>query len=475
MGNQPMLFSNSSKQNSGFGLQPSDGWLVILGFVLLTSALLVLRQGRILNYGFPAGAFLVGIYLYRKYPVLYFSFTMWVWFLCCLVRRIVDLQAGWTNPSPILLAPSLVSFVSILGICQNLPQIIRDGGFPFLLCGASIVYSFFIGMVSQSPVATIINFLGWFTPISLGLHLFAHWRDYPLFQKNISRTFLWGTLVVGIYGLVQYFFAPEWDTFWMENTYRELGLDSIGKPEPFEIRVFSTLNAPQALGAMLMPGLLLLFTSKSMFRAPAGISGFLSFLLSSARSAWVSWSVGLLAYASSLTIKLQFRLILSFLIGILVLSPLVAIEPFASAITPRVESLFDVKGDGSVQGRAETFNRLLDGALVSFVGKGVGQDGGAGNDQGILVLLFSLGWIGLIPYLIGIALAFLGAIQNPAMKADAFSSSALAIALGSFSQVTTNVATSGILGAMFWTFLGIGMAATKYHKNQLKKILHQSQ
>lgn len=358
---------------------------------------------------------------------------MWIWFLCSLIRRIVDLQAGWTNPSPVLLAPSLISFVSIIGVCQNLPNIIRDGGFPLLLCGASVTYSFFIGMASQSPTTTIINLLGWFTPILLGLHLFIHWRDYPLFQKNISKTFLWGTLVVGIYGMAQYFFAPEWDKFWMENTYRELGLDSIGKPEPFKIRVFSTLNAPQALGAMLMPGLLLLFNSKSAFQLPAAISGFLSFLLSSARSAWVSWIVGLLTYASFLTLRLQFRLILSFLIAILVLTPLIMIEPFSSAITPRLESLTNVKADGSVQGRAETFNRLIDDALVSFVGKGVGQDGGAGNDQGILILLFSLGWIGLIPYLTGIALAFLDIVQNPAMKTDTFSSSALAIALGSFS------------------------------------------
>lgn len=469
-----MLSSSRSKQNSNFGLQPSDGWLVILGFVLLTCGLLAFHQGRVLNYGFPGGAFLVGVYLHRKYPVLYFSFTMWIWFLCCLVRRIVDLQAGWTNPSPVLLAPLLVSFVSIIGISKNLPNIVRDGGFPLLLCGASIIYSFFTGIISQPPAPTIVNFLSWFAPILLGLHLFIHWRDYPLFQKNISRTFLWGTLVVGIYGVVQYLTAPEWDRFWMENTFRELGLNSIGRPEPFEIRVFSTLNAPQALGGMLMPGLLLLFTGKSVFQAPSAISGFLSFLLSSARSAWVSWIVGLLTYASFLTLRLQVRLVLSFLVAILVVAPLITIEPFSSAITPRLESLTNVKADGSVLGRAETFNRLIDEALGSFVGKGVGQDGGAGNDQGILILLFSLGWIGLIPYLIGIALAFLGAIKNPAMKTDTFSSSAFAIALGSFSQVTANLATSGIIGAMFWSFLGIGMAATRYHQHRLNTNFHQS-
>jgi hypothetical protein len=64
-----MLSSSRSKQNSNLGLQPSDGWLVILGFILLICRLLTLCLGRILNYGFPGSAFLVGIYLYQKYPI----------------------------------------------------------------------------------------------------------------------------------------------------------------------------------------------------------------------------------------------------------------------------------------------------------------------------------------------------------------------------------------------------------------------
>ena len=467
-----MFLSNRSKQTLNFGLQPADAWLWILGFASLTAVCLLLRLGQVVNYGFPAGAFLVSIYLYRKYPILYFSFALWIWFLCSLVRRMADFQSSWTNPSPILLAPLLVSFVSIIGLSQNFLKLTRNGGLPFILCAVSVIYGLFIGLINKALVPTVTASLGWFTPILLGLHLFLHWRDYPLFQKNICRTFIWGTFIVGSYGIYQYWVAPEWDKLWMTNVIKELGFNTIGNPEPLEIRVFSTLHGPQALGGMLMPGLILLLTNKSSLQVPATVSGYLSLLLSSARSAWVSWFVALLTYASSLTLRLRFRLILSFLIGILFLVPLITIEPFSTAITPRLETLSDVKEDGSVQDRAGTFNGFLDQALFSVVGEGLG-DSAIGNDLGILVLFLSLGWIGSIPYLIGMLLAFVGLFQNPFIKSDAFASAALAISLGSFSQITTNVATSGIIGVTVWVFLGVGMAATKYHKNQNNRILHQ--
>jgi len=252
----------------------------------------------------------------------------------------------------------------------------------------------------------------------------------------------------------------------MTNVIQELGFNTIGNPEPLEIRVFSTLHGPQALGGMLVPGLILLLTSKSSLKIPATISGYLSLLLSSARSAWVSWLVGLLTYASSLTLRLRFRLILSFLIGLLFLVPLITIEPFSSAITPRLETLTNAKEDGSVQDRAATFNGFLDQALFSVIGEGLGDNQAIGNDLGILVLLLSLGWIGSILYLIGILFAFISLFQNPFIKTDAFASSALAISVSSFSQITTNVATAGIIGVTLWVFLGIGMAATKYRNNQ---------
>jgi hypothetical protein len=464
--NSTMLLSDRSKQALSFGLKPADAWLVILGFVLFTAACLLLRFGQLVNYGFPAGAFLVAAYLYRKYPVLYFSFALWMWFLCSWVRRLVDFQIGWVNPSPVLLTPLLVAFIAILGLCINLPKIIKQGGVPFLLSAASVIYGFGIGILSLPANTVILNFLGWFTPILLGLHLYIHWQRFPEFKKTIYTTFLWGTFVVGVYGVIQYFVAPEWDKVWLNNMIYQLGIVTFGNPEPLEIRVFSTMHSPQALGGMLMPGLLLLLTNKSKFKFLAMLAGYLSFLLSSARSAWLSWLVGLLSYAGFLKLKFQLRLILSLLIATLLLMPLITIEPFSTAISPRLETLSNVKEDNSFQDRVSMFNLLLSRALTSVVGDGLGGAADIGNDNGLLTLLFSLGWIGSVPYLVGVISAFIRLVKSSSISTDLFVGSCLAIALGSFSQITMNVVTSGFIAVTLWVFLGAGMASVKYQNSQ---------
>jgi hypothetical protein len=335
-----------------------------------------------------------------------------------------------------------------------------------LLSAASVIYGFGIGILSLPANTVILNFLGWFTPILLGLHLYIHWQRFPEFKKTIYTTFLWGTFVVGVYGVIQYFVAPEWDKVWLNNMIYQLGIVTFGNPEPLEIRVFSTMHSPQALGGMLMPGLLLLLTNKSKFKFLAMLAGYLSFLLSSARSAWLSWLVGLLSYAGFLKLKFQLRLILSLLIATLLLMPLITIEPFSTAISPRLETLSNVKEDNSFQDRVSMFNLLLSRALTSVVGDGLGGAADIGNDNGFLTLLFSLGWIGSVPYLVGVLSAFIRLVKSSSISTDLFVGSCLAIALGSFSQITMNVVTSGFIAVTLWVFLGAGMASVKYQNSQ---------
>ena len=40
-------------------------------------------------------------------------------------------------------------------------------------------------------------------------------RDYPEYRDVLLSTFMWGMLVMGLYGVVQYFVMPQWDVLWM--------------------------------------------------------------------------------------------------------------------------------------------------------------------------------------------------------------------------------------------------------------------
>jgi hypothetical protein len=444
------------------------GWLAIFALVGLSALCLVAHVGGVLRLLFPAGTFVVGGWLYWRYPLLYVGFTWWIWFLSPWVRRVVDQQGGWVDPSPILLAPLLVTLITLVTLLRWLPKSLKQGGLPFLLCILAVIYGGLVGLIQNSPTSAILNCLGWIAPVLFGFHLFMFWRHYPDYRQNLQRVFLWGTLLMGGYGVAQYLIAPEWDRFWMVNA----GLSSIGTPEPLGIRVFSTMNAPQPFAGVLMAGLLLLFCDRASLRFAAGGVGYLAFLLSSARSAWLSWLLALLSFLPSLKASLQMRLIGSLFVLAIVVIPLINLEPFSTVIAPRLQSLSNVEADGSYNARSNGYNQLLGEILVNPIGEGFGATTESGEigarDSGILALFLSLGWFGGIPYLAGMGLIFFRLFQGTESRFDVFAGASRAIALGAFSQIGLNVATAGAIGMVLWSFLGIGMAANQFYQQRDK-------
>ncbi|NBD17575.1 MAG: hypothetical protein GVY04_16000 [Cyanobacteria bacterium] len=196
--------------------QPVAGWIAIFSLILLTAASIVGGAGTILNFAFPAGACAVGLLLYNRYPILYVGFVWWLWFLTPLVRRLADYTSGsFTNPSPILLSPYLVVFISIDTLWKHLPKSRREGTLPFVLIFSSLFYSLAIGLLRNPLQGAVIDFLDWGAPVLFCFYLFVNWRNYPRYRQNLQRVFFWGVLVMGVYGIIQYLILPEWERFWI--------------------------------------------------------------------------------------------------------------------------------------------------------------------------------------------------------------------------------------------------------------------
>jgi len=448
-------------------LQPTQAWMAILGFAFFSEICLLAHAGSLLRLFFPAGAFVVGIFLYFRYPILYLGFNWWIAFLSPWVRRLIDNQSGWVDPSPVLLAPVLVMLLTLITFVRHFPTSYRQGGLPFVLSGMAVVYGFLVGLIKNPPASAFLASLGWLLPITFGFHLFVNWQEYRSYRQNIQRTFLWCVLLTGTYGVYQFITAPAWDRYWMLNA----AIDSIGFPEPFQIRVFSTMNAPGAFAVVLMAGLLLLLSNQGVWRFPASVAGYLSFLLSQVRSAWLGWFVGLLALIPFLKPRFQMSLIATILILAVAVVPLTTVEPFSEVINSRVQSLSDPKGDVSYNERMAGYTGLFDEALGEFPGRGFGfvisSNSGLGpNDSGILSILFSLGWFATIPYMSGIALLFFSSFQGGETSFDPFVSTARAISLGLFAQIGLGVVTAGLSGNLFWGFAGMAMAGQKYYSYQ---------
>ncbi len=461
----------SSTSSSPSVAQQKQAWMAILGFALFLSLLLLVRAGRLLIPIFPLGAFAIGVFLYFRTPQLYVGFTWWMWFVGPVVRRIVDYQSGYLTPGPWTLTPTLVTLISFASLVRHLPKSYKQGGLPFLLCIGAVFYGFLIGLIQNKTVPTILTFFSWLNPLLLSFHLYVNWREYPNYRQTIQRTFLWGVLVMGIYGMYQYLVAPEWDRFWLIN----ISAGSFGKPEPLGIRVSSTMDAPQTFASAMMAGLIILFSIPGNLRFPAMGVGFLSFLLSSARSAWLSWLGGMMFFVPFLKARLQMNLIISITVAALIILPLATLKPFSTMIAPRIESLTNTQSDTSYQDRSQGYSELLGVALSEFQGKGLGveiKNSSIGvKDSGILSMFFSLGWLGAIPYLGGVILILFNLFQGSEINGDAFASASRAIALGTFLQIILNVVTEGAIGMFFWGFLGIGMAARNYYLYQ--KMLEQ--
>lgn len=476
---QKQLASNITGNNFFFELKPIKAWRAIFWLVLAIAASLIVG-GPIAIVTFPLASLAVGWLLYRRYPLFYCSYTWWIWFVGSAIRRIIDLRCGYFTPGPWSLTPILVTAISILTLLKHLPKAHKQGGLPFVIAGVSCLYGYLISIAtdaSEIDLATVL-LLSWLGPIAFGFHLFVHWRDYPNYRQNIQRTFLWGVVFLGFYGIVQYVFAPPWDVFWLKTSQAEGAATSFGSPEPFGIRVFSSSTSPQDFAVTIGAGLILLFGLRGNQKLLANGLGYLSFLLSLARSGWLSWLFGILVFFNRLKSNLKIRMVIGILITILIILPVATIEPFSTTISERIQTLDDTDSDDSLSGRKEAFNVLFGEALGEFVGGGL-QNPITPNvkikmkssyvigDNGVLVLFFSLGWMGTLPYILSLALLISRIRQVCLQYNDLVLQASYAIIWGLLSQILFKTVTDGTIAVFLWGFIGMGMSARNYYLSQI--------
>lgn len=451
--------------------QPREPWLAILGLAFFVGLSLV-AGGAIAIVTFPLGSLLVGWLLYSRYPLLYCGFTWWLWFAGSLVRRIIDYRCGYLTPGPWTLTATLVTSISVLSLIKYLPIAHKQNGVPFVIASSCCLYGWIISLVNDGFVDRGIFILfEWLAPIAFAFHILLQWRDYPRYRQNMQRTFVWGALIMGSYGIIQYIVAPSWDRFWI-NRIDELGTKSFGLPEPFGIRVSSMMDSPQSFAAMITACLLLVLSVQQSRNLWANGIGYLSFLLSLARSAWLGWFVSMFIFFQALKLQLKIRLLVSIFLGILMIFPVTRIEPFSTVISERIESFTNTETDTSYKARLGGYSQLIDLAATEFTGKGIKNPiepdvdlkvNFVVFDNGILTLLFSLGWVGSTPYVLSIVLLVVQIRQSSLKNKDLVLSAAYALIVGSISQIFLKTITNGSMAMILWGFIGIGMCGQNYY------------
>ncbi|WP_141216224.1 MULTISPECIES: hypothetical protein [Nocardiaceae] len=210
--------------------------------LLLSLATGLLIQNVPLQYLVFGVALLLCLHL-TNYQLLYMSVVL----VCVtgLLRRLLAGELGRVDGDPVILLPLVfTAIVVIRTLLEPRSTILRPkiANLSYGMAGLSCVTfvlspQFTISAIYPSVLTATI----W---IYIGLQCSGR---VPDLWPAIYKTFPFIGLVIGGYGVYQFFALPSWDRAWMVASK----LSSIGAPVPEQVRVFGTAESPGPFAIIL--------------------------------------------------------------------------------------------------------------------------------------------------------------------------------------------------------------------------------
>ena len=436
-------------------------WFAAVANALLLITLSLAHRPELLRMAVCGSAVTMGAVLYVQSPLSYVQFTLWTWFLTPLLRRLIDLRFGFEDQNLVLLAPLLVTALCGLSLKELLVAKINKA--PFFLCTAAVLYGLVIGLMLNPSAEVIYGFFNWMVPPVFGLFLYIRWRSYPELKRVIQRTFLYGTIFMGGYAIYQYCAPPKWDVYWWQSLPYGL-VAAFGRPFPYQIRVWGSLNAPATFAGVMGISLLLIFASRSRLAIPCGMMGFYAFTLTLSRTEWLGWIVGAIYLASRTTPRVIARsLAVLALIGAISV-PLLTIGSANEMVQERLDTFSHLAEDDSVHTRFAMYQHLTGDLLQNPFGHGVSNADlyqGYSLDSGPLRLLYNFGILGTIFYLLGIGMAVV-MLVSARKTGDLFPVACTAVLISAVVRLVSVSAFMNVAGIVVWLCVGMGLAAQRF-------------
>jgi hypothetical protein len=430
----------------------------------------------LVNYAYPASVSAIGLWLYSTRPALYLGYTWWIWFTTPFMRRLVDYEVGYFNPvSPVMLAPYMVTGIAILTVIQSAGRLAQRSHRPFFLIILGIVYAYLIGLAKVGPLSATLDLLSWLLPVVLALHIHLRPNLVSQHKRVVLSTFTWAVLAMGLYGLVQYAFAPAWDMKWLVWSGMT---SSMGDPFAGEFRVFSTLNSTGPFAFVMTAGLLLLFAGRGTLPWLAAAPGYFGFLLSLVRAAWGGWFIGVAYLAWRLKGKMKMRLVMLLAITAVLSVPLFMFAPNTNRAANRAETLTNLEEDVSFRARVGIHLRATAAFLRTPVGNGLGNYGTAAKmskgevvsfDSGVFAVLLTLGWIGSLVYVGGLIWLLIRIFRSERHVEDLLVTTLTGIVFAFMGMMIFLNQLNGVTGVVLWPLLSLALVTVKQkyaHNNE---------
>lgn len=448
--------------NSGFlariSLSHKKMWIL----AALASLSFMSPLARLLVYVLPCFSLVLAVDFIRKDKTAYIEFVCWLYMLTPLVRRYIDYKTG-ASETIVMVAPYVAVAVCLWVLLPRWTEVFRTRNAALLCVLAAIVYAsattvfqMLLGGLGKGIVAWLMNLL-------FAFYLVMERKYIREMYVGFERAMVYGTLVVGVYGVLQYFVLPDCDRVWLEMAE----LVSFGAPLPMEVRVFSTMNAPQVLGAYLLVGIFIAYGSSYRIKFVSVFAGLASLLLSMSRSSWVAFLAGALFLAFRLPTRERKKI---FVIGAICMGTILIgmqVPSLNETLSDRFRSLTD-SNDNSAYDRTKTYSAVFQSIASSPFGLGLGVEGDekgsesisdAEHDSSLVNLLLSFGVIGSIVFCSGLFGAsyriILASNSNLVIPLTAIQASLFAlIAEAAFNNILT-----GPIAFLTWCIVGLGYAA----------------
>jgi hypothetical protein len=346
------------------------GRVVAAAMAVVTALLILSPLSKLLLYVFPLMAVSAAIYLYRRNLPGYVTLVCWLWFLSPGVRRIVDYRAAWIPATAVLLAPPLALCVPAIWLIADWRKVLERPIAPLLCILATCFYATGLGIVNYNPRLVFQDLLTWLAPLLFAFTIYRHREQAVEMFAAFEKAFLYGGIVVSIYGLYQFFQLPAWDVLWMEQLNSIL--NTVGNPVPTEVRVFSTMNAPQILASFLSVSLLIAFSSRRKIRFISIPLALLCLLLTLARSGWVAMAAGTIYLLFTLPRRQQVQMVIAGVVAVVALILAMQNQDMQNVISERFQTMTNVRNDVSFGDRMAGYKSVFASFLNNPFGRGMG-------------------------------------------------------------------------------------------------------
>jgi len=451
--------------SGGIARARSGDAVAVIAIVIAIPVLMYLvNLAPLLKLAYPLVNLALAAWLYARRSPLYAAHCLLLFCAVSLVRRLVDAQAGFAPANPVLFTPYLCCLFmgfSFLEYWQRLrPPYI--GAFLVLLAGA--LYGGVLGAMDGRAIASAVDLLKWSVGPLAAIYILGYSGDLAELRRVTENCLVAAATAMSLYGIAQFLSPGAWDTHWMNNVI-EIGMNSIGRPEPFAVRVFSTMNSPGSFGAVLLVGIVVALKRPLPLALPTVSCMLLGLALCQYRTLWAATALALLMLLFTRPRALGLQNVLAALGIVLALSSTALLPEIRNTVIQRASTLSDLRSDHSGEERLAQF-RVLSTNDSMVAGEGFGLTGAVRRfsdqpraviDSGLIDTWRSLGFIMGTAFLAAMVALVLRTFTRRGNSANPVDFDRAAV-VASFIQLPMGSVHTGELGFFAWLFLGFALA-----------------